>query len=104
MRNFHRFLQSLLSVISLGAILAITSNSPADEVKPPKGFSALFNGKDLNGWHGMPHFDPYKLAAMSDDERKALTVKWTEDSKKHWTVDKDELVNDGNGAYQLLTK
>ena len=29
--------------------------------KPPKGFSALFNGKDLAGWHGMPHFDPYAL-------------------------------------------
>ena len=33
--------------------------------EPPLGFVALFNGKDLAGWHGMPHFDPRKLAAMS---------------------------------------
>src|SRR5262249_10261425 len=58
-----------------------------------------FNGKDLTGWHGMPHFDPYKLAAMPEADRKAQIDKWTEDAKKHWTVDKGELVNDGNGAY-----
>jgi len=85
--------------MSVAAALAISSASAADEVKPPKGFTALFNGKDLSGWHGMPHFDPYKLAAMSEEERKDQIEKWTEDSKKHWSVDKDELVNDGNGAY-----
>src|SRR5437870_236852 len=44
---------------------------PLDAADPqvPKGFTALFNGKDLTGWHGMPHFDPYKLAAMKPDER-----------------------------------
>jgi hypothetical protein len=73
--------------------------SRADEPKPPTGFTALFNGKDLTGWHGMPHFDPYKLAAMPEDERKAQIEKWTADAKKHWTVDNGELVNDGNGPY-----
>ena len=54
---------------------------PAPRAKahtPPKGFTALFNGKDLTGWHGMPHFDPYKLAAMPEDERKAQIEKWTD--------------------------
>jgi len=67
--------------------------------EPPKGFTPLFNGKDLAGWHGMPHFDPYKLAAMPEDERKASVEKWTADAKMHWSVDKGELVNDGKGAY-----
>src|SRR5580704_15685532 len=80
-----------LTVVSLGALAA--------DPEPPKGFTALFNGKDLSGWHGMPHFDPYKLAAMPEAERKAQIDLWTEDSKMHWTVDKDELVNDGKGAY-----
>jgi Domain of Unknown Function (DUF1080) len=71
----------------------------ADEPKPPEGFTALFNGKDLTGWHGMAEFNPYKLLAMSPDERKAQEEKWTLDAKKHWSVDKGELVNDGNGAF-----
>ncbi len=52
----------------------------------------------------MPHFDPYKLAAMSEDARKAQVEKWTEDAKKHWTVEKGELVNDGNGSYLTTSK
>jgi hypothetical protein len=67
--------------------------------EPPKGFGAVFNGKDLSGWHGMPHFDPYKLEAMPEADRRAQIEKWTADAKKHWTVENGELVNDGNGAY-----
>src|SRR6478672_9228870 len=51
----------------------------------PAGFTPIFNGKDLSGWHGMPHFDPYKLAAMDEAGRKALLEKWTEEAKQHWT-------------------
>jgi hypothetical protein len=32
---------------------------------PTAGFTALFNGRDLTGWLGMPHFDPYKAARQS---------------------------------------
>jgi hypothetical protein len=71
----------------------------AADLQPPPGFTALFNGKDLSGWHGMPHFDPYKLAAMAESERMAQIEKWTADAKKHWSVEGGELVNDGNGAY-----
>jgi hypothetical protein len=76
----------------------------AEELRLPKGFTALFNGKDLTGWHGMPHFDPYKLAAMPEAERKAQIEEWTDDAKKHWTVENGELVNDGNGAYLTTDK
>jgi hypothetical protein len=86
------------SALCLGILAVIAAPARAD-VQPPKGFTALFNGKDLTGWHGMPHFDPYKLAAMPEDQRKAQIDKWTDDAKKHWRVDKEELVNDGNGAY-----
>src|SRR5207248_11099861 len=44
-----------------------SAEAPADAargVTPPKGFTALFNGRDLSGWHGMPDYDPRKLAAM----------------------------------------
>lgn len=72
--------------------------------KPPKGFTALFNGTDLTGWHGMDHFDPRTLAAMSPEDRAKKLNKDTEDAKKHWSVQKDELVNDGNGAYLTTDK
>lgn len=87
-----------LRVASILTLLLMTSPVVADP-QPPKGFTAIFNGKDLTGWHGMPHSDPYKLAAMPEADRKAQIDKWTEDAKAHWSVDKDELVNDGKGAY-----
>src|SRR4029077_7768526 len=44
------------------------------------------------------------LAAMSEADRKAQIDKWTADAKKHWTVEKGELVNDGLGAYLTTDK
>ncbi len=81
------------------ALLAFAAAGRAAEPQPPKGFVPLFNGTDLAGWHGMPHFDPYKLAAMKPEERAAQVAAWTADAKKHWTVEHGELVNDGHGAY-----
>ncbi len=98
----HRVLRpSLWSyfLIPCTVLLAVASPVNAEEPQPPQGFTALFNGKDLTGWHGMAHFDPYKLAAMPDAERQAQIAKWTEDAKRHWTVQNGELVNDGHGAY-----
>ncbi len=69
------------------------------EVTAPDGFRALFNGEDLAGWHGMPHFDPQTLAAMSDEERqKQLGERWKE-TIAHWRIENGELVNDGHGPY-----
>ncbi len=98
-------MQSVLSLAPLRtlvicvAALLCPAFVHADAPQPPRGFTLLFNGKDLSGWHGMPHYDPYKLAALSEPEREALIEKWTADSKKHWHVDNGELVNDGQGAY-----
>ena len=86
-------------VIVLAALLAAAGAARAFGSEPPAGFTPLLNGQDLSGWHGMPHFDPYTLAAMPEAERKALVDRWTEDAKQHWKVDGGELVNDGNGAY-----
>jgi hypothetical protein len=92
-----RTTSSLTALIALAALAAAPAR--AADPQPPKGFTALFNGKDLSGWHGMPHFDPYKLAAMPEAERQAQIEKWTADARKHWKVENGELVNDGSGAY-----
>jgi len=86
------------------AMLAYTGPAWADSNNLPPGFTALFNGKDLAGWRGMPHFDPRKLAAMSKEEQdKFFAANW-EDVQKHWSVDKGELVNDGKGVYLTTDK
>jgi hypothetical protein len=89
----------VLSVL-LGPGPALADSKP----QPPKGFTLLFNGEDLSGWHGMPHFDPYRLAKMDKADREKQIATWTKDAKRHWTVEKGELVNDGNGAYLTTDK
>ncbi len=98
-----------LRLFGLAACLAVTfTTTPAARAaegpSPPRGFVALFNGKDLTGWHGMPHFDPRKLAAMANDARAKQIDRWTEDAKEHWTVEGGELVNDGHGTYLTTDK
>jgi hypothetical protein len=88
---------------ALSAIL-LTSTVTAQAVQPPEGFTALFNGQDLTGWHGMGHFDPRKLAAMSEEERAQKRAADLEDVRKHWRVENGELVNDGHGVYLTTDK
>jgi len=86
--------------LSLGVVSTLVTSAGAQENnQPPKGFTALFNGKDLTGWHGMKHFSPYKLAEMKEDARKAFLDGQTAEAKMHWSVDNGELVNDGKGPY-----
>lgn len=93
-------LVSLRRVVAVLAVV-VAAGFPWSAVggETPAGFTALFNGKDLSGWHGMPTFDPAQLAAMKEPERKKLVDGWTADAKRHWRVEGDELVNDGQGAY-----
>ncbi|MFG0335872.1 MAG: DUF1080 domain-containing protein, partial [Maioricimonas sp. JB049] len=89
-----KLLAFALCLATLGILQAA---EPA--TNPPDGFEPLFNGRDLTGWHGMPHFDPRKLDAMTEEERQAKIDEWTADAKEHWSVENGELVNDGHGAY-----
>lgn len=73
-------------------------------VEPPAGFTALFNGQNLEGWVGLPHFDPRKLEAMPAEERRELMEKNLADLKEHWRVENGELVNDGKGVYATTAK
>ena len=49
-------LAAFLNLLVAALVASIAAPVLADE--PPPGFARLFNGKDLAGWHGMPHFDP----------------------------------------------
>jgi hypothetical protein len=92
--------RNLARAASLAAILCALPTAHAfEQNSPPSGFVALFNGKDLSGWHGMPHFDPRKLDAMSEEDRAKQIAAWTEDAKAHWSVEGGDLVTDAKGAY-----
>ena len=85
--------------------LAFASSAIAQpELKVPKGFTPLFNGKDLSGWFGRSTDDPRKLWKMSPEELEAHKEKTRVDIRKHWSVENGELVNDGKGLYLTTDK
>lgn len=81
-----------------------TAAAPA----PPAGFTPLLNGTDLAGWHGwaihLKGAGPDDLDALPPEAKAKKQAAWTDDAKKHWTVQNGELVNDGNGAYLATDK
>ena len=68
----------------------------ADEPLPPKGFHAIFNGKDLDGWHGL---NPHRAAKLEGEKKEANLTAQRAEFPKNWTVENGELVNDGHGPY-----
>jgi hypothetical protein len=83
----------------LGLFLAVAVAHGQENNQPPEGFTALFNGKDLSGWHGEETMDPRKWDAMPAEARKTKLEADMADALLHWRVEEGELVNDGNGAY-----
>jgi len=100
----HSLLRTPLIAFTLVALVAFGARTDEPKPKQPKGFTVLFNGEDLTGWHGMETFDLRKTAAMPGNEVFALGAKWMDDVRKHWRVEDGELVNDGKGAYLTTDK
>ena len=86
-------------------IAVVVAALAQDGVKqPPEGFTALFNGKDLTGWHGRGTEDPRKWHALDPGalaEKKKSTLK---DIHAHWRVENGVLINDGKGKYLTTDK
>lgn len=53
---------------------------------PPEGFTALFNGSNLEGWKGISHSPSDNLPALP-----------------HWSVQRHVLASDGDGDISLAT-
>jgi hypothetical protein len=78
--------------------------APRSVAKPPPGFTALYNGENLNGWRGGDTFDHRKFLALPADTRQAQDAAWTKDMQAHWKAEGEELVNDGQGKYATTIK
>ena len=71
---------------------------------PPPGFTALCNGKDLDGWRGLGHVNPYEIAKWSSEERTAKQEAADTDMRAHWRAEGGEIINDGSGVYLTTAK
>lgn len=70
-----------------------------DNTAPP-GFTALFNGKSLDGWKGLlkgPLDNPIKRAALNEADRAAAQKEADDNMREHWKVENGEIVFDGKG-------
>ena len=88
------FLRSL--PLLLIAILAVTVSSSTARAEAPKGFTPLFNGKDLTGWKGLVK-NPKARAAMAKEELAAAQKEANENMRAHWKVVDGVLEFDGKG-------
>jgi acetyl esterase/lipase len=88
-----RFVTRLLLTLVAVATLTVLR---AAEPKPPAGFRALFNGKDLTGWHGL---NPHDVAKLTGEKRDAKLAEMRTEFAQHWRVENGELVNPGTGPY-----
>jgi hypothetical protein len=97
----------MLIRVSLAIILSVASLSglrAAELNQPPEGFTALFDGKSLDGWWGLgtTHYNTY--AKLGAEDLAKLQETSREDIRKHWRVENGELVNDGHGLYLTTNK
>lgn len=89
----------LLSTLSILALAG--SHALAETPQPPEGFTAIFNGKNLKGWHGN---NPHTTNKAKPGEREANLEAQQAEFKAHWSVENGELVNDGKGPYATTDK
>src|ERR671914_578419 len=96
------------AMMAVAAISVVHAQAQAPAAK--KGFTTLFNGKDLSGWRGRPGgggvFSPYVEAKFTPEEREAKKAEWNADRDKNWSVDAatGELVSNGHGVHLATEK
>ena len=74
--------------------------------QPPKGFTAVFNGKDLSGWKGLAGKggSPENRAKMTPEELAKDQAAADKLMNAHWSVQDGALVFDGKGKSLCTAK
>jgi hypothetical protein len=79
-------IRRLLAAAALVGLFTAASAKPDDTApKPPPGFTALFNGKDLSGWQG--HVDMKERATLSPEKRAEVHEKRNAAMRQQWSVE-----------------
>jgi len=93
------------------ALCAVLLASPAclfaEDNTPPEGYTALFNGRDLDGWKGLmagPLDNPAERAKATPEQLAAAQVEADENMRQHWMVEEGVLVFDGGGRSLAAAK
>ena len=68
------------------AVIASVASQPT--VTPPKGFTALYNGRDLTGWRGGDTYDHRRWLALPDADRAKLDAEWTAKNGSKWNIER----------------
>lgn len=88
-------LLALTGALSLSAYGAKEEKAAAKDNTAPKGFTALFNGKDLTNWQGLIELPARDK--MSPEQRAEAQKKANAKYLPHWKVEDGVLVYDGKG-------
>lgn len=102
-RNFLSLLPAMVT-LAVGAAGQATESFTTNHNTAPAGFTALFNGIDLNGWWGAATEDPRQYVELPADEFQKKREASLDDIRRHWSVQSGELVNDGHGLFLTTDK
>ena len=81
-------------MVALVALALLVQGQPLNT--PPKGFVALFNGRDLSGWKGLVASPPQR-AKMDAETLASEQANADQKMRAHWKVEDGTLVFDGKG-------
>jgi hypothetical protein len=98
---------TVMLVLAIAAGATTMDAQKAAKPKPPKGFTALFNGKDLTGWRGrQPNYNPVEEGKLTPEARAEKQAAWNAARDVHWRVDADkgEIVSDGKDPHLATIK
>ena len=84
----------------LTTLLAVAASALFAD-SPPAGFTPLFNGKDLAGWHG---YNPHTVTKLTGEKKEAALKKMRDEFLQYWSVKDGEILNPGTGAYATTDK
>lgn len=78
-------------------------STPAVDNKPPAGFKALFNGRNLSGWKALVG-SPSERAKMSKEELSVEQTKADKAMRDHWKVSDGVIKYDGKNNSLCTSK
>ena len=86
----------IAAVVTSSAMTLTAQRAQGEDPKPPKGFRAIFNGKDLTGWYG---WNPHSSVKLEGEKKDANLAQQRKEFPDHWRIENGELINDGHGPY-----